>query len=119
MSEKTDVQDKVFQKLYDANCLVMRINGGTRGNVPFYYWKALFEPTQDDLEYYDKMLRKGASDIMGMFPDGTPFYYETKAGTKPTTEQLLFLREVVKRGAVGRIIDDPAQVDRDIQEHCF
>lgn len=57
-----------------------------------------------DGRWFDTGLPKGHSDLYGFRPDGRVFYIETKMHPrKPTKEQLMFLKTVINKGAIGGV----------------
>jgi len=108
VTEKSEVQDRVFEKLVWHRWLVIRINSGMRGNISFYLWQIL--------GYV--MERAGVADLIGCTPEGRFFAFETKRpGKEATAIQLRFLNAVRERGGIAEKIDDPAQVDKYLTEN--
>lgn len=103
MSEKSEVQDKIFEKLVWNRWLVIRINSGMRGHISFYFWQIIGSV----------MERAGVADLIGCTPEGRFFAFETKRpGKEPTEKQQRFLDAVAERGGIAEKIDDPGQVDK-------
>lgn len=138
MSEKSEVQDKIFDLLIELDATVQRTNGGRRGNIPFYFWKARYrddygqlnvtlqsafefcEDLRRDLILRPRMLRKGVSDLLGTLPGGRAYYVECKRPGEllkwSSQEQALFLLEQYARGAAIGVFDSPLGVEKWVRE---
>lgn len=138
MSEKTEVQDKIFNRLIKLDATVQRTNGGRRGNIPFYFWKARYRDNygpldtvlqsafdfcaelRRDLLLRPKTLGKGVSDLSGTLPGGRAYYIECKAPGQllkwSSQEQALYLLEQHARGAAVGVFDNPGGLDEWIKE---
>lgn len=98
MSEKSEVQDLIFEYLVRRGWLVIRINGGRRGNLPFYFWQCL-----------GTIMRfAGVSDLIGCTDTGRFFAVECKAPGKLANvgeAQSIFLEMVRERGGIAVVAD--------------
>ena len=96
VSEKTDIQDVIFEHLVWRGWLVIRVNSGRKGNIPFNLWQCLGMDRRP----------KGAADLMGCTDTGQFFAIECKKpGKKPTPEQEEFLQAVERRGGLAIVAD--------------
>ena len=105
MSEKSEVQDIIFEYLVRNRWLVIRINGGKRGRLSFYFWQCL-----------GYMMRSvGVSDLIGCTDTGRFFAIECKAPGKSADvkpAQAEFLEAVRERGGLAMVADDIEKVIR-------
>jgi len=98
MSERTDIQTPIIRRLADAGYLVLRINGGRRGNISFYHW----------WDQWGQAQCSGISDIIGLSPNGRMIAIEVKLpGKKRTAEQIRFQDCIARRGGLVAVVDIP------------
>lgn len=93
---EAQIQKQIREYLTRLGMLVIRINLGKRGHIPFAFWQISPEMTYTS----------GISDLLAIDIDGHPFAIETKApGEKPTSAQLQFQNEARKRGITCIVAD--------------
>ena len=96
MSERTEIQQPIIRRLVERGYLVLRVNGGRRGNVSFYHWWFRWGHSNT----------AGVSDILALSPTGKLVTIETKIpGEKRTIEQICFHIEVARRGGLVTVAD--------------
>lgn len=106
---ESQIQSEIIDFLRnDINvALVVRINSGMRGTVPFNYWFPVFWETEELLtaeEYehrlkWEKRQTSGVSDLMVFRRDGKPVVIETKADKgKLRDAQAVFLERAAQAG---------------------
>jgi hypothetical protein len=99
MTNESTVQTQIFDELVKCGWLVIRVNGGRRGRIWFYFWQCI-----------GHILRsRGVSDLIGCTPDGRFFAIECKApGKADDTSQAQedFLQAVRERGGLALVADD-------------
>lgn len=89
MADETDLQYDIVEYLVAQNFVVIRINGGRRGKVPFYYWTA---------KEHDIKLTAGVSDLIAFSPNGKPYLIECKSKSGKTSKsQRTFIDAAFKR----------------------
>lgn len=102
------VKQQVIEILLRLDFLVIRLNSGGSHNVPCVLW------------YMDefKARRAGVPDLLAFRMRGWPFYcfIDTKATTKPSSEQLEFKDEIERKGGaclfVKSVEDLMAQLEK-------
>lgn len=96
MSERTEIQQPIIRRLVERGWLVLRVNGGRRGNVSFYHWWFKWGHSNTS----------GVSDILALIPTGRLVAIETKLPSeKRTVEQICFQNEVARRGGLVAVVD--------------
>ena len=96
---ETDIQAEIRVALCKLGCKVFRTNSGI-------FYTADGRPTRIGVV--------GQSDLQGHRPDGRAFYIEVKADNgKPSTEQLKFIAEMKRSGAIAGVawsVDDAIRI---------
>lgn len=93
---ENEIQREIFDWLVSRGYLVMRINSGRKGAIPFARWQVLGIPVQT----------AGITDLIAWDWSCIPIVIEAKRpGEVPTDDQKLFMLEAARRGAICIIAD--------------
>lgn len=103
MNKETVIQTKIMLALSESGCIVWRnaASGAYAGRV---IHKSARQVTLENATYMKFGLTVGASDIIGIAPDGRFLAVEVKTDTgRPTKEQLNFIAAVNRAGGIAGI----------------